>query len=62
MRDEEFGSAGGAGRVERAESRNDVEVVDAHALLGQRGLVRIELDGEVYTLRLTRNRRLILTK
>ena len=31
-------------------------------LLGPSGLLRIELDGEIYTLRLTRNHRLILTK
>jgi hemin uptake protein HemP len=36
--------------------------VAAAELLGPSGLLRIDLDGEVYTLRLTRNHRLILTK
>jgi hemin uptake protein HemP len=31
-------------------------------VLGPRGLVQIEHEGEIYTLRLTRNNRLILTK
>lgn len=39
-----------------------IEVVQARKLLGERGVLRIELDGEQYTLRLTRNGRLILTK
>ena len=34
----------------------------ASEVLGPRGLVQIEHDGEVYTLRLTRNNKLILTK
>ena len=34
----------------------------ARELLGPAGLLRIDLDGEIYTLRLTRNQRLILTK
>ena len=34
----------------------------ARELLGPGGLLRIDLDGEIYTLRLTRNHRLILTK
>ncbi len=36
--------------------------LDARALLGARSMVHIDLDGELYTLRLTRNNRLILTK
>ena len=44
-------------RLERA-----VQTVNANDLLGPSGLLRIELDGEIYTLRLTRNHRLILTK
>jgi hemin uptake protein HemP len=39
-----------------------VRQVDAQALLGARGILRIEHRGEVYTLRITRNDRLILTK
>jgi hemin uptake protein HemP len=39
-----------------------VRTVEAEALLGPGGLLRIDLDGEIYTLRLTRNHRLILTK
>jgi hemin uptake protein HemP len=34
----------------------------AQELLGERGILRIEHEGEVYTLRVTRNNRLILTK
>ena len=36
--------------------------VRASEVLGPRGLLLIEHEGEVYTLRLTRNNRLILTK
>ena len=36
--------------------------VRAADVLGPRGIVQIEHDGEIYTLRLTRNNRLILTK
>lgn len=39
-----------------------VRTVAARDLLGTRGIVRIEHEGETYTLRLTRNNRLILTK
>jgi hemin uptake protein HemP len=39
-----------------------VRTVRAAELLGPSRLLRIELDGEIYTLRLTRNERLILTK
>jgi hemin uptake protein HemP len=39
-----------------------VRLVGAQALLGPRGILRIEHRGEVYTLRITRNDRLILTK
>jgi hemin uptake protein HemP len=39
-----------------------VRTVRAADLLGPSRLLRIELDGEIYTLRLTRNERLILTK
>ena len=39
-----------------------IATVQATKLLGERGVLRIDLDGEVYTLRMTRNGRLILTK
>lgn len=39
-----------------------IEVVQAKTLLGERGVLRIDLEGELYTLRMTRNGRLILTK
>ena len=43
-------------------SETAVRTVLAAELLGSGGLLRIDLDGEIYTLRLTRNHRLILTK
>lgn len=43
-------------------AQDGVQVVGARALLGVRGVLRIEHHGEVYTLRITRNDRLILTK
>ena len=46
----------------RSAGEESVRVVGARELLGARGVLRIELDGELYTLRLTRNKRLILTK
>jgi hemin uptake protein HemP len=46
----------------RANGTAAVRTVEADALLGPSGLLRIDLDGELYTLRLTRNHRLILTK
>jgi hemin uptake protein HemP len=46
----------------RPQSSGEVRTVDARDLLGARGLLRIQHEGEVYTLRLTRNNRLILTK
>jgi len=39
-----------------------VRTVEARELVGARGVLRIEHEGEVYTLRITRNNRLILTK
>lgn len=39
-----------------------IRTVPARDLLGGRGILRIQHGGEVYTLRLTRNNRLILTK
>ena len=41
---------------------NEVRTVISRELLGARGLLRIEHEGETYVLRLTRNNRLILTK
>ncbi len=41
---------------------SEVRTVTARDLLGTRGIVRIEHEGETYTLRVTRNNRLILTK
>lgn len=41
---------------------SEVRTVTARDLLGARGIVRIEHEGETYTLRVTRNNRLILTK
>jgi hemin uptake protein HemP len=59
----------GAARSDwRAESRagaadsGGVRTVAATDILGASGILRIDLDGEIYTLRLTRNHRLILTK
>ncbi len=65
MSSEKPESEGGSG-VQRpsAETRSSTEVrtVSARELLGARGIVRIEHEGETYTLRVTRNNRLILTK
>jgi hemin uptake protein HemP len=47
------------------EKRIVTEVIptrSAQELLGERGILRIEHEGEMYTLRITRNNRLILTK
>lgn len=41
---------------------SSVQTISSRDLLGERGVLRIEHDGEFYTLRLTRNNRLILTK
>ena len=51
-----------AARPQPPAAENAVRTVDAIALLGPSGLLRIDLAGEIYTLRLTRNHRLILTK
>jgi hemin uptake protein HemP len=52
--------------VEMADGRKPLSDViptrTAQELLGERGILRIEHEGEVYTLRITRNNRLILTK
>jgi hemin uptake protein HemP len=44
------------------DDKPSIATVEAKKLLGERGVLRIDLDGEVYTLRMTRNGRLILTK
>jgi hemin uptake protein HemP len=56
------GCAAGAPRTRAGAPAAPVRTVEAGALLGAAGLLRIDLDGEIYTLRLTRNHRLILTK
>lgn len=45
-----------------AEVGKGVRRVRASDVLGPRGIVQIEHEGEIYTLRVTRNNRLILTK
>lgn len=45
-----------------AASAEDIPTIEAAELLGARGLVHIAHAGQVYTLRVTRNDRLILTK
>lgn len=47
--------------LERSAS-STVRTLSSRDLLGERGVLRIEHDGEFYTLRITRNNRLILTK
>jgi hemin uptake protein HemP len=39
-----------------------IRTISSRDLLGGRAVLRIEHEGEFYTLRLTRNNRLILTK
>ena len=52
-----------AGGVDPAGARReDIRTVSAADLLGRAGVVRIEHQGELYTLRRTRLGRLILTK
>ena len=48
--------------TETARPPEGVETVDARALVGPDGLLRIRHNGELYILRITRNDRLILTK
>ncbi len=43
-------------------AENEIVTVDVGSLLGPKGMVRIAHQGEIYTLRITRNNRLILTK
>lgn len=54
---------GVAGSEPAATTGSDgVRIVSARELLGERRLVQIEHRGEIYTLRITKNDRLILTK
>lgn len=45
-----------------SQARDDTPSFDVHDLVGQDGIARIVLDGKVYTLRITRSGKLILTK
>jgi hemin uptake protein HemP len=45
-----------------ADARDAIRTIPASELLGRAGVVRIEHEGEIYTLRRTRLGRLILTK
>ena len=45
-----------------ARTPHELRTVRARDLLGKDRLLRIEHDGQLYTLRITRNERLILTK
>jgi hemin uptake protein HemP len=45
-----------------ATSVEEIATIEAATLLGARGLVHIVHAGQIYTLRVTRNDRLILTK
>jgi hemin uptake protein HemP len=56
------GAAPAAGFARRPSGGDAIRTLAAGDLLGPSGLLRIDLDGEIYTLRLTRNHRLILTK
>jgi len=49
-------------RTSDDEAAKHLRRVRASEVLGPRGILLIEHEGEVYTLRLTRNNRLILTK
>lgn len=44
------------------EAAKAIRRVRASEVLGPKGILQIEHEGEVYTLRVTRNNRLILTK
>jgi hemin uptake protein HemP len=52
-------ASGAEARTKRSE---EIRTVSAAELLGRGGVVRIEHEGELYTLRRTRLGRLILTK
>jgi len=65
-RAEEGGERTMTQRAETTKAENEatkaVRRVRARDVLGPRGILQIEHEGEVYTLRVTRNNRLILTK
>lgn len=46
----------------RSDANSAVATISSHSLLGGRDSVEIVLGGQIYTLRLTRNARLQLTK
>ena len=48
--------------IKSDETSERTRPLQAREMLGPKGVVQIEHEGEVYTLRLTRNNRLILTK
>lgn len=48
--------------IRKQDAQEVVRTVGTRDLLGPRGVLRIEHEGELYTLRVTRNNRLILTK
>jgi hemin uptake protein HemP len=62
MGSESGAESGKAGEAMADGSGQAIKVVTARDILGERGVLRIDLNGEQYTLRLTRNGRLILTK
>ncbi len=45
-----------------AQSIEQPPIIDSQSILGSRGEVRIQHEGDVYRLRITRNGRLILNK
>ncbi len=49
-------------RASNPPPENEIVTVDVNTLLGAKGVVRLAHQGELYTLRITRNNRLILTK
>lgn len=63
-RPEQTGPSGEAheGPGSRAAGSSTVRPIESHELFGDRGVVQILHEGELYTLRITRNNRLILTK
>lgn len=55
-------SGTGPARPDPAPAAPGGTIHDARAMCGAEGMARIELDGKLYTLRITRMGRLILTK
>ncbi len=60
--DEKEADAMAAESAATHDAEASIRTLGARELLGTRGVVRIEHEGEIYTLRITRNNRLILTK